>query len=249
MSGVFAVDATGNMYVTGATGAQKGMFVSKYDSTGNEVWTHESEARFEPQTAIGQFTGSIKITVDSLGNAYVVSTAYKDIYTNDQSVVFLMKVDREGKEQWIRWIGPLEDRVKSFVVAVDGIGNVYVTFYSLASYNTFVRKFDSSGEGLWTQQVSPDRGAPSGYFHGASVAVDSVGNFYVAHYDSSVLSKYDSNGAYLETVDLPGHSRGLKIHPTSVALDGMGNIFIAGTYLGLPFVMKISPALGDMEES
>lgn len=123
----------------------------------------------------------------------------------------------------------------AYGVAVDGSGNVYVTGYtsgvlgssSAGGDDVFVRKYDSSGNVLWTAQLG---GAGDDY--GQSVAVDGSGNVYVSGSTggsdttdgAAVLYKLDSSGAILWSKPLgPVDSDARRVR-----VDGSGNVYVAG---------------------
>ena len=123
----------------------------------------------------------------------------------------------------------------AYGVAFDSVGNMYVA----DSGNNRVRKLDTngtittvagnggttfSGDGVIATNTSVWR--PSG------VTVDAAGNLYVADYNNRIR-KVDTNG-YISTVagggtggdGGPATSASLN-NPTGIALDGVGNLYIA----------------------
>jgi hypothetical protein len=140
--------------------------------------------------------------------------------------------------------------------AVDGAGNTYVTGYfnspvtfgtmalSAPAYeNFFLVKYDSADNVLWADQA---QATDPGYWQeGHGVAVDGSGNCYVvgwfmgtAGFGTAQLTatageiflvKYDSAGNVLWARGCGGSGGG---HAGGVALDGSGNIYIAGDFKG-----------------
>ncbi|MBI2829095.1 MAG: SBBP repeat-containing protein, partial [Acidobacteria bacterium] len=144
---------------------------------------------------------------------------------------------------WVRQFGTSgEDYARG--VAVDGSGNVYIagtTFGNLSGQNAgsgdaFVRKYDSSGVEQWTRQFGT-----TSEDYALGVAVDGAGNVYVAGYTQGNLSgqnagysdafvrKYDASGAELWTRQF---GTGSDDRALGVAVDGAGNIYIAGPTYG-----------------
>jgi hypothetical protein len=132
-------------------------------------------------------------------------------------------------------------------VAVDRSGNVYVVGYSFATWgspvrafsgvdnNAFVAKLDTDGNLIWNTFLGS--GADIGY----GVAVDGSGNVYVAGSSSATwgspvhaftsgedafAAKLDSNGNLIWNTFL-GSSAGIDA-ARAVAVDGSGNIYLAG---------------------
>ncbi|MHC4562050.1 MAG: SBBP repeat-containing protein [Planctomycetota bacterium] len=144
---------------------------------------------------------------------------------------------------WQRQIGTAEED-ESRSVAVDSAGHVFIsgsTAGSLGGPNAgsndaFLAKYAPTGDLLWTRQTGT---STSDFSY--SVAVDSAGNAFITGWTlgdlggvsaggrDAFLSKYDPSGTLLWTEQLgtTEYDEGL-----SVAIDGMGNAFIAGWTLG-----------------
>lgn len=133
----------------------------------------------------------------------------------------------------------------SYGVSADGLGNVYFTGTTdgdldgpnAGLFDAFLSKYDAAGNPLWTRQL----GTAS---HDASrgVAADSMGNVYISggtfgsfdgspvgFNDDAFTSKYDAAGNLQWTRQL-GSPVGERSYGVSV--DGLGNIYIAGTTEG-----------------
>jgi lipopolysaccharide export system protein LptA len=247
------VDGSGNVYVTGYTyggldgntnadlwGLTTDLFLVKYNSAGVKQWTRQmgTDGNDESYGVAADGSGNVFITGytegDLDGN---VSEGYKD--------VFIVKFDSSGVKHWTRQTGTGNDDQAS-AAAVDGSGNVYVTGFTDGGLdgNTnegwediFLVKYDSTGAKQWTRQL----GTPLfDYAYGA--AVDGSGNVYVTgqtfggldgntslqNYDL-FLVKYDSSGVKQWTKQM-GTSSWDSGH--SAAVDGSGNIYIAGYTYG-----------------
>ena len=116
-----AVDASGNVYVTGQSyGISWDYLTVKYDSSGNEIWTK----RFNG--ARNWVDVARAITVDSSGNVYV--TGYGAISHDRYFDYATIKYDHLGNELWLqRYNGTGNGNDEARSMAVDGSGNVYVT--------------------------------------------------------------------------------------------------------------------------
>ena len=154
---------------------------------------------------------------------------------------FLRKYDSNGTEVWTRQFGSSSSDSAADAV-LDGLGNVYLAGStdgalpgqaSAGSFDAFVRKYDSNGFEVWTRQF----GTASGDFASA-VAVDGLGNTYVAGSTSGTfpgqtssgsqdafVRKYDANGNEVWTRQF-GSSSFESVLATTV--DGSGNIYLTG---------------------
>lgn len=129
-------------------------------------------------------------------------------------------------------------------VAVDGAGNLYIADY----LNSLIREVDANGiistaAGLATNgQIvwgfSGDGGpATNAELDAAiSVATDAAGNLYIADYANNRIRKVDSSGVITTVAgygpagysgDGVAATRATLGSPTCVAVDGVGNLFIA----------------------
>jgi len=122
-------------------------------------------------------------------------------------------------------------------VATDSAGNVFVADQE----NHAIRKVTRAGlvttlAGLAGSPGSADgTGSAARFSQPAGVAVDAVGNVFVADYGNSVIRKVTSAGEVTTLAGLagaPGSTDGTGSaarfdQPTGVALDGAGNVYVA----------------------
>jgi hypothetical protein len=238
-----AVDGSGNAYISGYTYGSLGepnaglfdAFLAKYDSSGSVLWTRQIGTTANDE--------SCSVAVDGSGNAYISGWTYGSLGGPNagDGDVFLAKYDSSGLLLWTRQIGTTTWDV-SQSVAVDGLGNAYISGYTYGSLggpnpnpgwtDAFLAKYDSSGLLLWTRQIGTTTWDES-----YSVAVDGLGNAYISGFTygslggpnaggyDAFLAKYDSSGALLWTrqIGTTGHD-----FSYSVAVDGSGSAYISG---------------------
>ena len=190
IASALAVDATGNVYVTGtSSGADtnSGYATIKYDSDGNKLW----ETFYS-----GPNDGSSRanaLAMDSEGNVYVTGYSSATTLMDSTSDYATVKYDANGNEIWVaRYNGPYNEWDCPTALAVDVAGNVYVTGLSynqgtlINDYATI--KYDTSGNQLWVARYN---GPGNGNDEAMAIAVDGAGNVYVAGAITGMNSGYD----------------------------------------------------------
>jgi len=161
-----ALDPEGNVYVTGTTYSyglnpgQPSAFLLKYNSNGQllsqKIWGGTSADY------------GYGVATDNLGNVYMTGTTYSYSMTPGHPNVFLVKYDPSGNIVYQKTWGGVEADY-GYAVAVDQLGNAYVTGYTYSFgpnpqrtgqqssiYENlaamFVLKYDSNGN-LWWQRI------------------------------------------------------------------------------------------------
>lgn len=135
-------------------------------------------------------------------------------------------------------------------VALDSAGNVYVA----DAYNSAIRKITPAGivttlagrVGAYGSTDGTNDAARFSYPNG--VAVDSTGNVYVADSNNQTIRKITSVGVVTTLAGLAGESGNADgtnstarfYQPNGVAVDGVGNIYVADTYNNT--IRKITPS-------
>src|SRR3989339_792655 len=173
-----AVDSSGNVYVTGSeeiAGHSYNIWTRKYNSNGAEIWTRTYNG------AANSTDSGIGIAVDDSGNVYVTGT---EEVTGQSYNIWTRKYDSSGSEVWTKtYNGSANASDYGNGIAVDDIGNVYVTGCETVAgqnfSNTWTRKYDSNGTEVWTRTYN---GNANGTDVGSGITVDSSGNIYVTGY-------------------------------------------------------------------
>jgi len=201
-----AVDASGNVYVTGhfskiasfgtnifISNGTEDVFVLKYDSVGNLLWARRGGGSGH-EFGLGITAGS---------NFCCVAGTYQNVATFSGNNItaaggydtFIAKYDGAGVLQWIRSAGGIgHDQALS--IAADNLGCFRVTGYfssALASFgditltnaslfytDVFVSNYDPAGNLLWATRLGGTESE-----QGVAVTTDSAGNSFVTGFFSS----------------------------------------------------------------
>ncbi len=236
-----AVDAAGNLYIADSDNAR----IRKVDAAGviSTVAGTGTRGYYSgeggPATA-ARLSSPSGVAVDGLGNLYIA----------DSGDARIRKVDAAGRISTVAGTGTQGYSCDNgeatavrlswpFSVAVDGSGNLYIADTS----NNCIRKVDAAGRistvaGTGTPGYNGDGGpATTAQLNGPlGVAVDGLGNLYIADSGNSRLRKVDATGI-ISTVagtGTPGYNgdggpaaTAQLYWPYSVATDGSGNLYTA----------------------
>jgi putative transposon-encoded protein len=242
-----AVDGSGNVYVAGYT---DGAFAGNTSQGGVDVFVAKFNSSLVLQGTVKQFGTSAddiaySVAVDGLGNVYVAgdtSGTFAGNTSQGYEDVFVAKFNSSLVLQGtVKQFGTSADDF-AYSVAVDGLGNVYVAGYTSGAFadNTnqglgdiFVAKLDSS---LELQDLNQVGSAGNDIVKG--LAVDGLGNVYVAGYTNGAFAGNTNQGSYdifvakldssLELQDLNQFGSAGYDNASSVAVDGLGNVYVAG---------------------
>jgi uncharacterized delta-60 repeat protein len=228
-----ALDGVGNVYVTGVSydsGTGSDYATIKYNPSGDTVWVR----RYNGPGNSGDVAEAIAL--DGSGNVYVTGYSYGSGTSSDYATI---KYNSSGVEQWVRrYDGPGNDDDYAEAIALDGVGNVYVTGYSYGSgtssdYATI--KYNSSGDEQWIRRYN---GPGNNYDYAYAIALDGAGNVYVTGwsegsgtYRDYATIKYNSSGDELWAKRYNGPGNDYD-YASAIALDGSGNVYVTGVSYG-----------------
>lgn len=248
-----ALDVNGNLYVAGATnGALDGQtytgahdfFISKYGPGGTRLWTMQ------------RGSASLNLNLNAMavsekGDIYVTGETGASVdgqTQHGQFDLFIIKYNSDGVRQWTVQDGATSGMAGGEAIALDTLGNVYVTGYtsvamdgqahdSGAGDNLLITKYDSTGARLWTVlDASSSRSVVS------AISVNGSDAVYVTGYTSSAIdgqtytgtngdnffiSKYNTSGTRVWTVE--DGAAGGDTDSYGIATDASGNVYAAGT--------------------
>jgi|GEM_PF-784617 len=251
-----AVDGSG-VYVGGSVSStpnhQDTAFVRKFDTDGNEQWTHE----FRP-TVLHIFGDAHVFTVgvDASGvyaggwTAGVLPGQVRESYVDGYDA-FVRKYDTDGHELWTRQFGAInEDRpsntaVQSLAVGVSG---VYVAGHTTSTLpgqtrgeysDAFVRRYDADGNELWTRQFTSSDNDPATGDNDSvlGVAVDNSGVYLAGITEAAFPGQTEAGGAadaFVRKYDAVGNELWTKQFGTTetdiaygIAVNAAG-VYVAG---------------------
>ncbi|MCC5898875.1 MAG: S8 family serine peptidase [Phormidium sp. BM_Day4_Bin.17] len=190
------LDSQGNVYVLGRTeGSLSGnsnsggsdVFLIKYDSHGNHVWTEQLEAKVEESP--GKYNSHrMGLVIDEHDNIYI--SGYTDGEFPGQthsggSDTFVARYNTEGSLVWLRQLGTEEDEVESGLV-IDSDGNLNLigrtrelwgdeTQSGKHNYDVYITKLDPDGNLLSTHFLGTDRDDAV-----RGITSDRNGNIYIS---------------------------------------------------------------------
>jgi hypothetical protein len=227
-----AVDANGNVFVTGESGSGSAGYdyvTIKYSSAGVPLWTNVYAGTLTyndyPKALVLDGSGNVIVTGESDGG----SSGY------DYATV---KYSNAGVLLWAnRYNGPGNSADDAGAMAADAGGNVFVTGVSAGTgYNQDIATiaYATSGAPLWTNRYDgPDSGADQAN----AIAVDGWGNVYVAgssyssaSYSDYVTIKYSGTGVPLWTNRYSGFGTGYG-YAQAVAVDAGGTVYVTGYWV------------------
>ena len=222
------IDNLGNVYVLGdsrISGTDTDYVTLKYDPNGVELW----EAIYDSPNSNSEHARGIAI--DNSGNVYVAGRGGSSDYD-----YVTVKYDTDGNEQWVAmYEGPGGDSEEVTAIAIDSLGNVYVTGDSENAngdndYATV--KYAPNGTELWVARY--DGGLNDKPY---SLAIDNSDNVYVTGQKVAISTettspdvctiKYDSDGNELWVVTYNGPDNKSESGRV-LTIDNSGNIYVGG---------------------
>ena len=235
------VDDAGDIYIAGSTRGDLGgpadetadVYVAKFDADGTMLWITQAETDVAVNCR-GMAVGG--------GGIYVGGKTYGDYAAPNagDSDAFVCKFDTDGNFIWARQFG-MKGADGAYAVAADAAGNAYICGYTQVGFadqdenkhDSFVAKYDTNGNLLWSRQIATDR-----WELAYAVAADADGNVYVSGWTEGALDtanaggndafvrKYDAEGAVLWTRQLGTAS---SDESQALAVDADGSVYVGGS--------------------
>lgn len=194
-----------------------------------EAWVSHFPA---PDSSIGEVTADM--VVDRAGNVYVAGTAGSGALQNYVTI----KYNSNGVRQWIaRYNSASNGADIATAIAVDTLGNVYITGSGLGAATTDYAtvKYNASGLQQW---VAMYNGPGNGSDIANAIAVDGPGNVYVSGgsagsgtFNDYATIKYNSSGVQQWVTRYGGPAVG-NDNAYAIAVNDSGNVYVTGAALG-----------------
>jgi hypothetical protein len=237
------------------SGDSSGVFLVKYDTSGNVIWAREGTS------SLSYLNGIVSLSSDASNNVYMSGTFIYDMtfgsncFTANASNFFVVKYDNNGNLIWGTSgnNSTYVDGSNGIPIAVDASGNICVAgsfqdtlklgSYSMGSdknSNIFIVKYNPLGKVIWAENsFIPSQRS---YAYTYSLATDKWRNIYLSgrFQDTVTLDWITLVGdtalpAFLFKLDSMGHSQcGALIHNynddiSPVAADPLSdNVYLSG---------------------
>jgi len=218
-----AVDAAGNVVVTGNSGDGPDYLTVKYSSAGALLWTNRYNG---PGNGWDRYT---QVAVDASGNVFVTGQSDGPNLSSDNRDYATIKYSSAGLALWTnRYNGPVNSGDAAKAIVADALGNVYVTGWSDSGIGDdyLTIKYSSAGVPLWTNRYN---GPGNGNDVPSAVAVDASGNVYVTGSSGGDYATiaYSSAGMPLWTNRYNGPAN-YDDQAHGLGLDRNGNVYVTG---------------------
>ena len=172
------------------------------------------------------------IAIDNMGNVYVTGGSTGSGTGSDYVTA---KYDSFGVEQWVaRYDGPGSEHDGAYAIAIDNVGNVYVSGRSVGSgtsYDYATVKYDMYGAEQWIARYNGPNN-DSDYAYG--IAVDNTGDVYVTGWSKGsgtdwdyATVKYDNGGIEQWVARYNGPANG-EDWANAIVLVNAGDVCVTG---------------------
>ncbi len=228
-----AVDLYDNIYVLGRLNSDStgnDYLTLKYTPSGNLAWTQVYNSPYNNSDKAEAITTDLQCNI-------IVTGSSKD--ANGTQDYLTVKYDSAGSQLWVqRYDVSNGSSDAANCLKTDQNANVYVSGLSLnqsSEVNIVTVKYNSSGQMQWTRSFNAGSYSQSMATQRVSMAVDSLGNIYLAGSCRDSLGdieyvalKYDSTGTLLWQSKKNISSQQADL-AAAMAVDHLGNVFVSGT--------------------
>ncbi len=248
------VDNSYNVYVTGYSnglGTGNDYATIKYYPNGDMAWVRRYNGPGNDNE------NAYAIAVDTSGKIYVTGWSTGSGTGNDYATI---KYYPNGDTAWVRRYNvPWNNSDLAYAIAVDALGNTYITGYSTGSgtgrdYATI--KYYPDGDTAWVRRFN---GPGNDHDYAYAITADISGNAYVTgyitgtgmDYDYATIKYYpDGDTAWVRRYNGPGNGNDQAIAMTT---DTSRNVYVTGYSFGSSTgwdyaTIKYSPT-GEVDEN
>lgn len=237
---------TGDVFISGANVRSSlenpdDAFVIKFDTDGNQQWFTETGT-----SGFLNFDETYGLTVANDGSVYATGWTVGNLGGINAGLYdnWIAKYDNAtGEQQWVVQYGT-PDYEWSWDVRTDSSGNVYTAGWTLGSlggtnagsYDSYLTKYDSSGNQLWIRQFGT-----AGDDEAYSLYIDETDNIFVGGYTDGSLggtnagsfdpwvAQYDTDGNQIWITQFGTSDRDELYGLTG---DAEGNLYVTGITQG-----------------
>jgi hypothetical protein len=224
------LDDSNYVYITGAVTMISsidtvGVFCTmKYDSLGVMKWVRYFKSSIPKRDCL-----AFKIKGDKIGNIYVTGVIEDNTHYDDFCTI---KYTGDGIQKWVNmYSGIIYGGGSPLDMAVDSIGNVYVTGQSpdtMSSYYSCATiKYDTAGNQKWVRRYPSDL---YGSYFPSSLFLDKYNNCYIT--GTFFTIKYDVNGNQKWALNNSDPQSTYRYRGVKVIIDRSNNMFITATGAG-----------------
>jgi hypothetical protein len=233
-----AIDSSGTIYV-----ADGGDHTVRKITAGGVVTTFAGASGLAGSAdgagGNARFVYPFAVAVDTSGNVYVTDVGDHTVRRITPGGLVVTIAGTAGVSGSADGVGTAALFNYPEGVAADAVGNVYVS----DTGNSTIRKIAVNGTvttfaGAAGQNGTADgTGSGARFNYQAGLAIDTAGNLYVADQGNSAVRKINSGGVVTTLAGSGGNSGSADgvggnarfDHPTSVAVDGAGDVYVADT--------------------
>ena len=232
-----AIDSAGDVVAAGFLnnlGASRDFVVVKVaGASGVELWRHETDG------GDGKLDQAAAVAIDGLGDVVAAGRLAGDVAGDDFAVIKLAAAT--GAELWRQRIdGTDSGDDEALSVAIDSAGDVAAAgvFDNDSTREDFavVKLASATGTELWRVQLDGDGVGKRTLERATAVAIDAaddviaagVTEFIGSAQDVTVVKVAGGSGAQLWRRDIQGDLLIARDEPFAVAVDGLGDVLVAG---------------------
>ena len=241
-----ALDAAGNLYIADTANSvirkvdPFGIITTVAGTPGTPGYSGDGSS-----ATAAQLSYPYSVALDAAGNLYIADSNNSVIRKMDHSTGIITTVAGDGTTGYGGDGGPATTAQLGapFDVALDAAGNLYIADY----LNYRIRKVDHStgiittvaGDGNYAYGGDGGPASAAQLSFPAGLALDAVGNLYIADFFNNAIRKVDHSTGIITTVAGDGNygyggdggpaGAAQLSYSAGVALDAVGNLYIADT--------------------